>query len=88
MWFVRDTEPVFIIDTLKTLIDYIVPGNEACKQSFQRKMNEVYTVIMKIIDHSQAMRADPQSSLSECYQVVLNPNLVIASVNRKNEDVN
>ena len=40
----KDAEPVFIIDTLKALIDNLIPGNDACKQSFQRKMNEVYTV--------------------------------------------
>ena len=40
----KDAEPVFMIDTLKALIDNRGPGNEACKQSFQKKMNEIYTV--------------------------------------------
>lgn len=78
MWFVKDAEPVFIIDTLKSLIDYLVPGNDSCKLNFQKKMNEVYTTL----------RTDMQYSIADCSQIVMNPNLIISSVNRAFNAIN
>ena len=83
MWFVKDAEPVFIIDTLKSLIDYLVPGNDSCKLNFQKKMNEVYIVGNSSGIDVQTMRTDMQYSIADCSQIVMNPNLIISSVNRR-----
>ena len=44
-WFVRNTEPFYIIDTLKSLVgDIIGEDNASVIALFQRKMNEITRV--------------------------------------------
>ena len=54
--FVKDTYPVFLVDTLKTIVIDLLPNQDVAIESFQRSLNTVYSVGVRLLSHADHAR--------------------------------
>lgn len=54
--FVKDIYPVFLVDTLKTLVGDLLSNQDAVIESFQRSLNSVYSVGVRLSSHADHAR--------------------------------
>lgn len=52
----KDIYPVFLVDTLKTLVGDLLSNQDAVIESFQRSLNSVYSVGVRLSSHADHAR--------------------------------
>lgn len=66
--FVKDIYPVFLVDTLKTIANELLSNQDIAIESFQRSLNTVYSVGVRVSSHADHARGhellDPRLSPS------------------------